>query len=196
VFDASQATEEVESAAYPAGPYGEDNPAVGEVVENLRLRGLWNPDSAVDTDELTPSDYSFQSFRDLGRTHVLITTAAGWCPSCQQAALDLGTALESRVREFNDRGGLVVNLLLEGVGRGTLPSDRELASWATAAELEVSVMGARDERTQLVFPDREWAYILRLDTMQVVWSVEVPLYNDPTVNEIGLERLELELANR
>jgi len=180
------------SADYPEGPYATQNPEPGSVVENLRFRGLFNPDAASPSKELPVGDYDLQSFRELGRTHLLLTTAAGWCPSCQQAASDFGVALEQRVHQVNTAGGIVVNLLLEGLGR-SLPTDSELTNWATAAELDISVMGAADEQTRAVFPEREWAYILRLDTMQVVWSVEVPLYNDPTVSEIGLDQLELQL---
>lgn len=178
---------------YPEGPYGEGNPELGAVVENLSFRGLLNLAPPTLSAEVMPTDVDLAAFRATDARYLLLVTAMGWCGSCQLAARDLGGALAPRVIDAFERGGLVAELLLEGTGSDA-PSDTETKAWAEAAGLTVSVLGPASERVAEVFPEREWAFLVRLDTMQVVWRVEVPLYADVTVAEHGLTELERRLA--
>jgi hypothetical protein len=179
---------------YPVGPYGANNPSVGDVVEDLQLRGLLNWDAQVPSSDLDVEDHSLATFRSRGRTHLLLTTSTAWCGSCQAAAKEMGTELAAEVQQLTAAGGAIVGILLEGLTREP-PTDDELNAWARSAGLEASVMGATsDGRTTSVFPEREWAYILRLDTMQVVWRQQVALYATPTSSRVGLDQLKVELG--
>lgn len=118
----------------------------------------------------------------------------GWCGSCETAARELGQELEGRVQAVTEQGGLVAHLLLTGNSSSEAPSDEEVHNWARAAELEISVLGPADERTREVFPDREWVFVVNLETMEVVFRQEVALYVEPRVSEVGLTELERQLA--
>jgi hypothetical protein len=181
------------AGGYPGGPYGEANPEVSHVVENLAFRGLFNLDAAQPSADLPVAAFDFEAFRESGARYLLITTAMGWCGSCQIAASELGNELSERVAAANRAGGLVAQILLEGKGSEP-PSDAELGNWATAADLSVSVLGPASERVATVFPQREWGFILRLDTMQVVWRTQVALYATPTVSGQGVDELERRLG--
>jgi hypothetical protein len=178
---------------YPEGPYGEGSPALGQTLENLELRGLWNLDTALPSASLTPEDVALQAFRDTGARYLLLVTAMGWCGSCQQAARELGQDLTGRVAELYQQGGMVAQLLLQGTG-SSAPSDEETRAWAEASSLHVSVLGPGSERVPVVFPEREWGFIVRLDTMQVVWRTQVALYAEPRVGRQGVDELERRLA--
>lgn len=174
---------------YPPGPYGEGSPDVGDVIENLPLRGLVNLDATGDSENLTIADSSLGALRASGKRYALLITAAGWCPSCKTAARELGEELATEVKNLNDQGGLIAHILLDGTRSGTAPTDDEFVNWAKAASLRISVLGHESERVRAVFPAREWGFIVELETMKVVWREQVELYAKPTVSTISTQKL-------
>lgn len=191
--DASSPAASAGAIAYPAGPYGENNPDLAEVVENLSFRGLLNLDPPTLSASLDVAPLSFQAFRETDARYLLLITAMAWCGSCQAAARQLGGELLDRVTALREEGALVAQLLLQG-GGSAQPTDAELLNWAQAGSLPVSVLGPVDDEAARVFPQREWMFVLRLDTMQVVWRQQVSLYATPTTSQLGVERLEALVA--
>jgi hypothetical protein len=166
---------------------------VGQVVENLALRGLLNLTPAAQSSAFSPEQVDLQVFRDTSARYLLLTTAMGWCGSCKAAAGELGGELSPRVGELFAQGGVVAQLLLQGTSSSP-PSDQELGAWAEVSELNVSVLGPASERVAAVFPEREWGFIVRLDTMEVVWRTRVDLYAEPTVSRHGIDELARRVA--
>lgn len=169
---------------YPAGPYGIFDPAVGDIIENLNFEGLLRlgDDEVVSSAEAI-EPLTLDDVRNSGATYALIHTATVWCPSCRAAADDLAL----RGDELSNAGAYVIELVLEG-GYDVLPTDLELSLWATNSDLTVSTVRPNDERTSVVFPSREYVYIVELSTMQVIWAKQA-LFTDPTITEDGIDAL-------
>lgn len=85
-------------------------------------------------------------------------------------------------------GGAVLELLLDGPRSNTAPTDQELAAWIQAYSLTVTSVRRVDARTREVFADREYAYIVDLSTMQVVWR-EQGLYATPTIADVAVDKI-------
>lgn len=180
--------------SYPAGPYGENNPGIDDVVENLSFRGLLNLEPPTSSSSLEVAPLSFQTFRESDARYLLVITSMAWCGSCQVASRQLGADLLERVTALRDEGGLVAHVLLQG-GGSARPTDAELSNWAQAGNLSISVLGPVDDEAARVFPQREWVFVLRLDTMQVVWREQVSLYATPTTSQLGVAQLEALVAS-
>lgn len=168
---------------YPDGPYAAGNPMVGEVIENLTFEGYPRIGDSILSSEGTVQRISLADLRDSDARYALIHTATVWCPSCRTAADDLAL----RGDELSASGAAIIELVLEG-GYDVLPTDEQLALWIEGSDLTVTTVRPADERTPLVFPSREYVYIVELDTMQVVWA-EQALFTDPTITEQGIEAL-------
>lgn len=63
---------------YPAGPYGENNPDVGAILENLTFRGYANPTGVGLANEQPLVDYSFADLRSSGPRYALLHIGAVW----------------------------------------------------------------------------------------------------------------------
>lgn len=170
-------------ASYPPGPYGDENPETGSVIENLPLRGFrrTGPEEIVGQEQA--EDFWFEDLRRQG-TYAFIHTATVWCGSCQAAADDLGPLGD----DLSARGAVVIELVLEGSG-GDLPTDDELRTWARGSDLTVTTARPASNRGSEVFASREYGYIVDLTTMQVVWS-ERALYSSPSIVERAAAALE------
>jgi len=165
---------------YPAGPYGEGDPEVGDVIENLKLQGLVFDAAAAEPRFVTTS---LGALREIDAALALIHVPAVWCSSCKAAAADLA----ARQQEILDAGGAIIELVHEGQD-GSPPSESELRAWATAYRLHVPTAGGADARAHAVFPDRDTAYVVDLRTMTVVWR-ERGLYATPTIGATGADAL-------
>jgi hypothetical protein len=168
---------------YPAGPYGEGNPEEGEVIENLTFFGFPRSGDGVIVGSGEPASFDLASLRDQGASYALIHTATMWCPSCRTAADDLS----ARGDELSNLGALIIELVLESPS-SVDPTPMELSSWALGSDLTVTTVGPGDDRTLLVFPDREYVYIVEMQTMEVVWALEAA-FSDPSVTESGIDAL-------
>jgi hypothetical protein len=159
------------------------NPDVGDVIENLQLVGLV-PDGSSEPPFVSTS---MAELRGGDATLALVHVAAVWCGSCRAAANDVG----AREQEILDAGGAVIELVHEGQS-GAPPTESELRAWMGAHDIESVTVGPADDRTKAVFPEREYAYIVDLRSMTVVWR-ERGLYASPTIGAVGadaiLERL-------
>lgn len=172
------------AAGYPNGPYGEGNPQVGDVIEDLKLQGFVSEAGGGLATTQPFSETSLARLRDSGARYLLIHTATAWCTSCRAAADDMGL----RGEEVLDAGGAVLELLLDGLGTNQDPTEREIAAWIEAHDLSVTTAGPREDRVRKVFPSREYAYIVELGTMTVLWREE-GLYASPTVAAVGIDRM-------
>jgi hypothetical protein len=63
---------------YPAGPYGQNNPGPGAVLENLTFRGYVNPTATGLATDQPLVDYSFAEFRLSGPRYALVHIGAVW----------------------------------------------------------------------------------------------------------------------
>jgi hypothetical protein len=123
------------------------------------------------------------AFRGGDANLLLVHVAAVWCSSCRAAASDLG----EREQEILDAGGAILELVHEGQS-GDPPTESELRAWIGAHGLSVATAGPADERTKVVFPNREYAYIIDLRTMTVVWR-ESGLYATPTIADTAADAM-------
>ena len=98
--------------------------------------------------------------------------------------------LGQRGEEVIEAGGAVVEVLLDA-GIGEPPTEEELTAWIEAYSLTVTTVGRVDARTREVFSDREYAYIIDLETMQVVWQTQA-LFSSPTITELGIDKILLD----
>jgi hypothetical protein len=80
----------------------------------------------------------------------------------------------------------VLELLLDGATSRTPPTEAELRAWADAYELPMTTVGPVNERARQVFTDREYAYIVELETMTVVWRHNM-LYGNPTIVDQAID---------
>jgi hypothetical protein len=85
-------------------------------------------------------------------------------------------------------GGAVLELLLDGSRNNIAPTDQELSAWIQAYGLTVTSVRRIDARTREVFADREFAYIIDLSTMQVVWRQQ-GLFTTPTIVDVGIDKI-------
>lgn len=81
-----------------------------------------------------------------------------------------------------------MEIVLDGNQFGTLPTETELTAWVEAYALTVTTVARVDDRARNVFADREYAYIIDLWTMQVVWR-EQALFTTPTIVDIGIDTI-------
>ena len=154
-------------SAYPAGPYGVGDPEVGEVIEDLPLRGYFNLDPTVESEETELEDGALGQLRAGGMTHAAVLTAKGWCGICRGIARSIGDELQPRVAQAAGNGGMFIQMLLTGNGSDA-PSDLELSAWAQATGLTTLLLGPADERTSVVFQQRQVGYVIELATMRIV----------------------------
>lgn len=164
--------EAVPASEYPAGPYGTGDPAVGDVVENLTLRGYFNLDPSVESADTELRDGDMHELRSLGMTHIAVLTAKGWCPTCRTIARNVA-GMSDRLSGVANNGGLFVQMLLTGAGTSA-PTDVEIDAWAQAANLTTLVVGPGDDRMNAVFPTRQIGYIIELETMRIVFAEDIP----------------------
>jgi hypothetical protein len=64
--------------AYPAGPYGQNNPGPGAILENLAFRGYANPTGVGLATGQPLIDYSLAQFRLTGPRYALVHIGAVW----------------------------------------------------------------------------------------------------------------------
>lgn len=171
-------------AGYPKGPYGEGNPEVGDVIENLTLRGY----VATPGEQLRVGDsldvISMNELRDEGPSHLLIHVSGTWCATCQIEASRLSDAAETIALA----GGLAIELVVDGQALGAEPTKRELDIWVELLDLAVTTMSPGDDRVQEVFPTRDYVYIIELETMEVVWQIDGP-EGGQAASTLGAEQL-------
>lgn len=177
-------TEADPASAYPAGPYGSGNPGVGEVVEDLPLRGYFNVNPSIDSTGTELRAGNLQELRASGMTHMAVITAATWCSSCRAVARELGKDLSERIAVAADAGGIVAQVMLD------ITDDSQIKAWAEFAELSTLVLAPGDARTRAVFNKREFAYVIELETMKVVFAEDVGIYARPSAAFVVMDRLE------
>lgn len=173
---------------YPAGPYGQDNPQVGDVIEDLALDGYSRIGDGVVVGSEPISTIHLSDFRDGEAQYLFIHTATMWCPSCRGAADDLSLEAD----ELSAEGVHFVELVLDGTSTGVSPSNEQLAAWAQGSDLTVTTVREADARTRIVFPAREYVYIVDLKTMEVVWRKQA-VFSSPSITEEGLAELRSRL---
>lgn len=168
-------------AGYPEGPYGEDDPVVGDVIENITFEGFARigDGKLVNSGEIVP--ITLEHLRAQGENYALIHTATIWCPSCRDAADDFA----ARADEITALGAVLIELVLEGNGNPP-PTDLELSTWVSNSDLTMTTVRPGDDRTNVVFPSREYVYIIDLTDMTVVWA-EQALFTDPTITALGFD---------
>jgi hypothetical protein len=173
------------TADYPEGPYGSNNPVVGDTLEDLKFFGFHR--LGMSDQLVSEADYgetSFSDYRDAGVEYLLIHVASAWCSSCLLGAVDLQFAADQVVAV----GGELLELVVDGQGVGVDPNKEELELWIDYGGLQFTTTGPGQDQTRAVFPEREHVYIVDLKTMKVVWTGE-GLYNNPSVAQLGLEQL-------
>jgi hypothetical protein len=68
---------------YPEGPYGKNNPDVGDTLENLTFFGFHRLGASQDLiSKAEYNEFSFTDYRESGADYLLIHVAAAWCSSC------------------------------------------------------------------------------------------------------------------
>ncbi len=169
---------------YPRGPYGEANPRVGDVIENLTLVGFPRVGRGIVVGSESAQTMTLAELREGGESHALIHTATMWCMSCRAAADDLGQLGD----QLSARGALIIELVLEAPD-GSVPTPAQLGSWAAGSDLTVTTVAPGDDRAATVFPSREYVYIIELETMQVLWA-EQAFFVNPTITQTGMDVLE------
>jgi|GEM_PF-2201675 len=170
---------------YPEGPYGEQNPEVGDTIEDLLFEGYKRIEAGAVVGDGSIAEIRLSDLRASGATYLFIHTATTWCPSCRAAADDLGLEADS----FDEQDVQFLELLLDGSTSGITPDDTQLSNWAKGSDLTVStVREIEGGRVRAVFPSREYVYIIDLASMQVVWRKQA-LFSSPTITEEGLSGL-------
>lgn len=175
--------------SYPKGPYGEGNPQVGERLENLTFDGFAKPRSGQLANH---SDFESIELNDIRRSDnrfLILHVSAYWCPPCLLAAIDL----EDNRSIIERAGATVVELLVDGRSSEEDPKIEELDAWVDSASLTWPTLTPGDERTRIVFPQREHIYLVDLDTMQIVWTA-YGFSNDTTVAQRLITELEQSLS--
>lgn len=81
-----------------------------------------------------------------------------------------------------------MELLLDGASSRVPPTEAELRAWADAYDLPMTTVGPIDDRTRQVFADREFGYVIDLETMTVVWRRQA-LFSTPTISDLAIEAL-------
>jgi hypothetical protein len=166
---------------YPLGPYGEGNPVVGDVVENLTFEGFPRIGAGQLASSGEVEEITFEQLRAQGENYAIVHTATIWCPSCRSAAEDFA----ARGDEIAAQGAVLLELVLEG-NSSALPTDVELSTWVATSDLTMATVRPGDARTKLVFPSREYVYIIDLSSMKVVWAKQA-LFSDPTITSLGFD---------
>jgi hypothetical protein len=166
---------------YPDGPYGRKNPQVGEAIENLRLIGYRDPE---DASKGSPDSFSLAELRKRGSSHLLVHVSSFWCAACRPEAYFMSRYTE----EVRAAGGEVLEILIDGDVIGDDPTWEQLNTWVTWNDLQTTTAIPGDDSVREVFPDRDFVYIVDLETMKVVWRAEGPSLN-PTTSEIGAEEM-------
>lgn len=170
--------------SYPDGPYGSGDPGVGERLPNLRLEGFVSPPSGR---KATSSRYSSIELNDIRRSDnqfLIVHVSALWCPPCMLAARDLAENHEL----ITSAGATVIELLVDGQSSGADPSREELEIWADTADLMFPTAMPGDEETRKVFPHREYAYLVDLDSMEVIFRTS-GFQNETTVAQEAIDEL-------
>lgn len=169
---------------YPDGPYGVNNPEVGEVIEDLQLEGYFSKPGQVTSTERELVKASLGEIREQGASYLLVHTSSFWCNSCRVEAF----FMSDKVAEIQAAGGDVLELIIDGSVSGIDPQKSEIDIWVETSDLRMTTMGAAEDRVRKVFPDRDYVYVIDLDTMKVVWRKIGPAV-DPTTSEIGAEEM-------
>jgi len=161
--------------SYPEGPYGEADPEVGQRIEDLKFDGFVSPVDGTLANQRKVQTLSFSELRNSGKRYAIVHVSAYWCDSCSASALDLS----DKAKTVLERDGVIIELLVDGSAAGADPTFKELDNWIVTGGLEVTTVAPGDERVREVFPTREYAYIIELETMEVVWR-HFGLYERPT----------------
>lgn len=176
--------------SYPDGPYGYGDPEVGDRLPNIRLEGFVDPPTGR---KATASRFASVELDDIRRSNnqfLLVHVSALWCPPCMLAARDLADNHEL----ISSAGATVVELLVDGRSVGADPTREELEVWADTADLKFPTAMPGDEETRKVFPHREYAYLIDLDSMEVIFRTS-GFHEDTTVAEEAInELLKLEYS--
>ncbi|HSC87263.1 MAG TPA: hypothetical protein VLC09_08340 [Polyangiaceae bacterium] len=167
-----------QTLSYPEGPYGENDPQLGDVIENLKFDGYLASDGTKLTSSREVESITFADLREAGKRYAVIHVSAFWCESCTLGALDLS----ENAKAVLARDGAIIELLVDGTASGSDPTFAELADWIDMGGLTVNTVAPGDERVREVFPSREHAYIIDLETMQVVWRHSGLFENPSTVD--------------
>jgi hypothetical protein len=165
---------------YPEGPYGTDDPEVGDVVEDLKLLGHLGVPGEVTEPGATLDDLTLSEVREGGASHLLVHVSGIWCATCQVEA----SILSQYSKDIVDAGGATLELVVDGQVLGADPTKEELDVWVELNDLEVTTMGPGDDRLRSVFPTRDMVYIIDLETMTVVWRQDGP-QNGRAASETG-----------
>jgi hypothetical protein len=180
-FDGGMMTQ---SSKYPEGPYGQDNPEVGDIVENLQFDGFISPVDGTLANHRKVEGISFGDLRKTGKRFAVVHVSAFWCESCTLGALDLS----ENAKTVMQRDGVILELLVDGSASGADPTFKELDEWVEKGGLEVTTVLPGDDRVREVFPSREYAYIIELATMKVVWR-HSGLFEQPSTVERAVDAL-------
>lgn len=170
--------------AYPEGPYGEADPEVGDTLEDLRFDGFISPVDGKLANRREVESTSFSELRKTGKRYAVIHVSALWCESCTLGALDLSEHAQTVMA----RDGVILELLVDGSASGFDPTFRELDQWVEMGGLEITTVAPGDDRVREVFPSREHAYIVELETMKVVWK-HSGLFERPSTVERAVSAL-------
>lgn len=150
---------------YPKGPYGSNDPALGDRPPNLELYGLSGTGSFRLAQKREVDVIRFDELRRTDHSHLILHVGAIWCSSSWRSAADLGRYAQA----LDDAGGLVIELLVDGEATGADPSLDDLRAWREVVGATVPTMTGADESFRSIFPGYEHAYIVNLDTMVVEW---------------------------
>lgn len=168
---------------YPPGPYGGNNPQVGDVIQDMSFLGyLGNGELVEPSDELSP--LSFSQLRQGDLRFLLVHVSSLWCATCRAEA----EGMSEYTSQIVDAGGTVLEILIDGQTVGLDPTQEELDIWVLNNDLRMTTMVPGDETVRRVFPDRDFVYIIDLETMEVVWQEQGPSL-DPTTTQIGAQQL-------
>jgi hypothetical protein len=140
--------------AYPAGPYGADLDAT---IQNYGFTGFVNDDGSVLSTTLAQRAYSFDELRKSGARYALLHLSEDFCPGCKDGAEDLAAGSAA----VQAKGAVVLEILMTG----------DVAPWSEAYDLKVSVLKpAAGSTLKADLGGREWAYIVALPSMKIVWK--------------------------
>ncbi len=151
---------------YPAGPYGTK---VGTVIANLDLVGRVSFDDAA-----SPAigyewkDASLNDVRKSGKKYALIFLPAIWCTPCRPNA----EALAAEAKDVNARGGLIVQILVDGSPPDTAPTKANADTWVKTVSSNFTTLidpPGKPLRTKEAF-GWDYALVVDLSTMKIAYT--------------------------
>ncbi len=172
-----------EPDGYPAGPYGGNNPQVGDVIQDMSFLGYLGTGERIEPSS-DLSEFSFSSLREGEAQFLLIHVSSLWCGTCRAEAI----GMSEYTSQIVDAGGLALEILIDGQTAGLDPSQEELDVWVLNNDLRMTTVLPGDNAVRRVFPDQDFVYIIDLESMEVVWQQEGPSI-DPTTTQIGAREI-------